>query len=86
MFPTNVLGRLYTVHPSQRECFYLRLLLINVRGPTSTVNGQLCESNHDACTELQLLELIKLTTINPHQIRINNKAEQRSLGSVYNNI
>lgn len=61
IFSTNALGRLYTVHPKQRECFYLRLLLINVRGPTSfeylrTVNGQLYASNHDACRGLQLLE------------------------------
>ncbi|XP_036317401.1 uncharacterized protein LOC118732375, partial [Rhagoletis pomonella] len=51
----KTLGRLYTVHPTQRECFFLRLLLVNVPGPTSfeflrTVNGQ------DSCRELQLLE------------------------------
>jgi len=34
IFAANTLGRLHTVHPKQRECFYLRLLLINVRGPT----------------------------------------------------
>uniref|UniRef100_A0A0L8FQW8 ATP-dependent DNA helicase n=1 Tax=Octopus bimaculoides TaxID=37653 RepID=A0A0L8FQW8_OCTBM len=30
----NYLGRVYTVHPSQQECFYLHLLLHEVRGPT----------------------------------------------------
>lgn len=41
---TEVLGRIYIVHPKNDECFYLRLLLVNVRGPTSfeplrTANG-----------------------------------------------
>jgi len=35
IFSTNLLSRLYTVHPKQRECFYLRLLLINMRVPIS---------------------------------------------------
>nr|XP_034195047.1 uncharacterized protein LOC117611219 [Osmia lignaria] len=44
LYSTDTLGRLYTVYPNNAECFYLRLLLINVRGPTSfqelrTVNG-----------------------------------------------
>lgn len=61
IFKANALGRLYTVHPKQRECFYLRLLLINVRGPTSyeylrTVNGVLHATNHLACRAMQLLE------------------------------
>lgn len=49
------------MHPSHDECFYLRLLLINVRGPTSfldlkTVNGQLYPTYRRACQELNLLE------------------------------
>lgn len=61
IFKTRALGRLYTVHSKQRECFYLRLLLINVKGPTSfeylrTVNGILYDTYHDACRELHLLE------------------------------
>ncbi|XP_026475763.1 uncharacterized protein LOC113380958 [Ctenocephalides felis] len=61
IYMTNNLGRLYTVHPKQRECFYLRLLLINVVGPRSfqnlrTVNGILYETFYDACRELHLLE------------------------------
>lgn len=83
IFSTNVLGRLYTVHPRQRECFYLRLLLINVPGPTSfdylkTVNGQLHTTYHDACRALQLLEndshwdstlADAALSSSPHQIR-----------------
>lgn len=61
VFKAKTLGRLYTVHPKQRECFFLRLLLVNVPGPTSfeilrTVNGQLYNTYKDACCELQLLE------------------------------
>lgn len=58
---TEALGRIYTVHPNNAECFYLRLLLINVRGPTSfenlrTVNGRLCATYREACQCLGLLE------------------------------
>lgn len=61
VFSTNALGRLYAVHPSQDECFYLRLLLVNLRGPTSfqhlrTVNGVLCGTYREACQHLGLLE------------------------------
>ena len=35
IFMTNTSGRLlYTIHPKQRECFFLRLFLVNVPGPT----------------------------------------------------
>lgn len=58
---TDALGRVYTVHPNNAECYFLRLLLINVRGPTSfqnlrTVNGHLCETYREACQRLHLLE------------------------------
>ncbi|XP_039483119.1 uncharacterized protein LOC120446291 isoform X2 [Drosophila santomea] len=61
IFKAKTLGRLYTVHPKQRECFYLRLLLVNVPGPTTfeflrTVNGRVFNTYQDACRELQLLE------------------------------
>lgn len=54
VFSTDALGRVYTVHPNNPECFYLRLLLVNVRGPTSfenlrTVNGELCATYREAC-------------------------------------
>lgn len=35
IFKEHVIGRLYTVHPNNAECYYLRLLLHTVRGPTS---------------------------------------------------
>ncbi|CAI6370275.1 unnamed protein product [Macrosiphum euphorbiae] len=61
VYSTDSLGRIYTVHPRQDECFYLRLLLVNVRGPTSfnylrTVNGVLFTTFREACQCLNLLE------------------------------
>ncbi|GFU96246.1 helitron_like_N domain-containing protein [Trichonephila clavipes] len=61
LYSTDALGRLYTVHPNNAECFYLRLLLINVRGPTSfqelkTVNDHVCATFREACQKLNLLE------------------------------
>ncbi|GFR05227.1 uncharacterized protein LOC104236095 [Trichonephila clavata] len=61
LYTTDALGRLYTVHPNNAECFYLRLLLINFRGPTSfqelkTVNGYVCATFREACQKLNLLE------------------------------
>ena len=57
----HILGRVYTVNPRQGECFYLRLLLHNIRGPQSfahlrIVEGNLCGSFHEACLRLGLLE------------------------------
>ncbi|GBP44541.1 hypothetical protein EVAR_86765_1 [Eumeta japonica] len=79
----DALGRLYTVHPNNTECFYLRLLLINVRGPTSfqdlrTFDVQQCATYHQACQEPNLLEndahwdtalADALNTARPQQIR-----------------
>jgi hypothetical protein len=31
----TAIGRIYTIHPNQSECFHLRLLLNYVQGPTS---------------------------------------------------
>ncbi|GFQ88846.1 ATP-dependent DNA helicase [Trichonephila clavata] len=61
LYSTGALGRLYTVHPNNAECFYLRLLLINVRGPTSfqelkTANGHVCATFREACQKLNILE------------------------------
>jgi hypothetical protein len=58
---TDALGRVYTVHPSNAECFYLRMLLHVVRGPTSflhlkTVGGVLCRTFREACQRRGLLE------------------------------
>lgn len=51
---TDALGHVYTVHPNNFECFFLRLLLHTVRGPTSyealrTVNGRICVTFREAC-------------------------------------
>lgn len=61
LYSTDAIGRIYTVHPNNAECFYLRLLLINVRGPTSfqnlrTIDGFLCATYREACQRLHLLE------------------------------
>ena len=58
IYDKNSLGRLCTVHPKQREFFFLRLLLVNVPGPTSIqylqkVNGTLNDTFY-ACRELHL--------------------------------
>jgi len=31
----DALGRVYTIHPHNTECYYLRMLLHEIRGPTS---------------------------------------------------
>ncbi|XP_050338078.1 uncharacterized protein LOC126764437 [Bactrocera neohumeralis] len=61
IYSTDALGRMYTIHPNNAECFYLRLLLMNVQGPRSfeylkIVDGHLCETYREACHLLHLLE------------------------------
>ncbi|RCN29090.1 hypothetical protein ANCCAN_25155 [Ancylostoma caninum] len=58
---SDALGRVYTVHPNNDECYFLRLLLHTVRGPTSftdlkTVDGEVCETYREACQRRGLLE------------------------------
>jgi hypothetical protein len=59
---TDALGRVYTVHPNNFECFFLWLLLHTIRSSTSftalrTVNGQICGTFREACQRiLGLLE------------------------------
>ena len=57
----NVLGRIYTVHPKNSECYHLRLLLNEIKGPTSfqclrTVGGVLHPTYKSACRALGLLQ------------------------------
>ncbi|XP_074102059.1 ATP-dependent DNA helicase pif1-like [Cotesia typhae] len=57
----HVLGRVYTVHPGNAECYYLRLLLHEIRGPTSfndlkTVEGVEHPTFQATCRALELLE------------------------------
>ena len=64
VYKYSTIGRLYTVHPSNSECFFLRLLLTVVIGPTcfddlKTVNGMICETYRAACEERRLLECDK---------------------------
>ena len=61
IYLTNALGRIYTVHPRNDECIYLRFLLVNVPGQTSfrflrNVDGELCATYREACQRLHLLE------------------------------
>ncbi|GBP12603.1 hypothetical protein EVAR_10263_1 [Eumeta japonica] len=61
LFKSNTLGRVFTVNPRQTECFYLRLLLVNITGTLSfldirTVNGQQYPTYKDAYLALGLLE------------------------------
>jgi hypothetical protein len=61
VYSIDAIGRIYSVHPNNDECFHLRLLLVNVRGPTSfqhlrTIHGEFYGSYREACHHLQLLE------------------------------
>ena len=58
---SEAIGRVYTVHPNQQECFFLCLLLHTVRGPRSftdlrTYNGEVCPTYREACARHGLLE------------------------------
>jgi hypothetical protein len=55
------LGRMIYIGPTAGERFHLRTLLMVVRGPRSfddlkTVDGEVCETFHDACLKRGLLE------------------------------
>lgn len=61
IFESDTLGRVYTVHPNYHECFFLRMLLHTIKGPSSfdalkTVNGVVHPTYREACLELGLLE------------------------------
>ncbi|XP_031116894.1 uncharacterized protein LOC116020565 [Ipomoea triloba] len=56
----KVIGRLVTVNPTEGERYYLRMLLMNVRAPTSfeslkTINGYFAETFREAVEKLGLL-------------------------------
>lgn len=58
---TDALGRVYVVHPNNGECFYLRMLLHIVKGPTSfnhlkTIEGVTYNTFQAACKAMGLLE------------------------------
>ena len=57
---SDCIGRVYTIHPNNAECYYLRLLLHHIRGPTGfdhflSVDGQLCTTFRQACNLRGLL-------------------------------
>ena len=61
IYKSDALGRVYTVHPNNFECFCVRLLMHVKRGPVSfidlrTVDGQICSTFREACNLLGLLE------------------------------
>ena len=61
IFRESSIGRLYTVHPNLDECFFLRMLLVNVPGPRSfqqlkIVDGLTHVTFRAACHALNLLE------------------------------
>ena len=84
----HILGRVYTVNPRQGECFYLRLLLHNIRGPQSfahlrTVEGNLCGSFREACLRLGLLEDDNQYHLAMQEAAVSNSASSlRSLFAV----
>jgi PIF1-like helicase len=58
---TFAIGRMVHVGPTAGERFYLRTLLMIVKGPISfddlkTVNGETCQTFHEACLRRGLLE------------------------------
>ena len=79
---SDVLGRVYTVHPSNSESYHLRLLLHHVRGATSyqdirTVNGRVFETFHDACMELGLLEDDRQWHVTLQEAAVVNSAQKQ---------
>ncbi|UYV66800.1 hypothetical protein LAZ67_4002883, partial [Cordylochernes scorpioides] len=58
---SNTIGRVYAVHVSNFECFCLRMLLHNIKGPPSfaylkIVNGSQYETFRETCAALGLME------------------------------
>ncbi|UYV67627.1 hypothetical protein LAZ67_5001401 [Cordylochernes scorpioides] len=58
---SDTIGRVYAVHVSNFECFCLRMLLHNIKGPTSfaylkIVNGSQYETFRETCAAIGLLE------------------------------
>ncbi|CAI9744069.1 Hypothetical predicted protein [Octopus vulgaris] len=56
----NVIGRVYNIHPTKQEIFFLRMLLHVVTGPKSfadlrTVDGIICATYREACLRRRLL-------------------------------
>lgn len=61
IYSTDAIGRVYTVHPNNAECYFLRLLLHVVKGPTSfqnlrAVNNIIHPTFQQACKILNLID------------------------------
>jgi hypothetical protein len=61
IFRADTIGRIYTVNPKQIDCYFLRLLLNHVRGPTAfkdltTVQEFHHKTYREACLALGLIE------------------------------
>ena len=57
----NVIGRMYSISPTQTELFHLRLLLLTIKGAKSfddirIVNGEICHTYVGTCLALSLTE------------------------------
>ncbi|KAI8120452.1 hypothetical protein CVS40_8292 [Lucilia cuprina] len=60
----DALGRVYTIHVTNLECYCLRMLLNIIKGPTcfrdlKIINGRECETFREACEVLGLMENVK---------------------------
>ena len=61
IFKAKTLARMYSVHPNQYECYFLRLLLTRKHGPTSfkdlkTVDDVIHSTFRSACCALGMLQ------------------------------
>ncbi|KAL8606455.1 hypothetical protein ACOMHN_015544 [Nucella lapillus] len=61
------IARVYTVSPKHQECFFLRLLLHRVKGPTSfedlrTFEGRLCNTNREPASSIDSLKMMSIGT------------------------
>lgn len=59
---SDALGLVYTVHPNDYECYFLKLSLHVVKGSTSfndlkLVNGHICKTYQEACQRRGLLKV-----------------------------
>ena len=76
----HAIGRIYTVSPRVGECYYLRLLLNVVFGPTSfqdirTVDNNICGTYREACLVRELLENDQHLSLAMQEAAVNQSPE-----------